>query len=199
MIFGFDKSGSFTSKDVLHLNLAVLVCQWVFTIVIIVRVHLLDSQNASALKYRQQLRLYVAVFLFLTGWMIVGYAGGLVRAGASVDAYVYITDFPGSLYYYMGLANALIWGLSATCVKRCVDKCCGGSVGAFTADRNTLELPLLSADGQRDSGMSSCCSDTWPLERTARSVMLPCGSETRSHASGGSCSARITRYRMRFA
>jgi hypothetical protein len=147
MVFGF-KFWMFGFEERRRLNLAFFVCQYASIFIITIRIHFVTAQNPAARKYFKQIILFMLTFLLLTMSFLIEQILGETNPRSDI-AYDYIVAFPGQLFCFMGLANALIWGLSATCMANCIKKCYGGT-DADTGSRrfgSELQLPLLHLAG----------------------------------------------------
>ena len=114
------------------------------------------AAGASAVtqKYRQQVLLFLGVFFVLTVQYLaydIIYAAGDSSELNSSGAGQYLNNFGNQFIAYMGVANAIMWGVSRTCLVSCINICYGGSdTSSSTGIGSGLQLPLLSHDHQQE-------------------------------------------------
>jgi hypothetical protein len=95
----------------------------------------IEAKNPSARKYQQQLRQYLIFFLvFMTARVLFHVQKNMFTGG--------VAAFFASLWALLGASNAMVWGVSRTCLLSCVNKCLSTDVLTF----------LEPQGGEADSG-----------------------------------------------
>jgi hypothetical protein len=95
----------------------------------------IEAKNPSARKYQQQLRQYLIFFLvFMTARVLFHVQKDMFTGG--------VAAFFASLWALLGASNAMVWGVSRTCLLSCVNKCLSTDVLTF----------LEPQGGEADSG-----------------------------------------------
>jgi hypothetical protein len=99
-----------------------------------------NAHSKAAAQYTTQMLLFIVALLVGT-LPAIPFNVVLLSGGSSEVLFLLVT-----LQFYLPFANALVWGLSKTCLLRCLGFCCYGSGDGLTTSQssgNALEMPLL--------------------------------------------------------
>ncbi len=155
----FGRGGSLF-KQYFILQAATLLVEWLWLVGVCVGMHWCGpaaaaGASAEVKKYKQQVLLFLVVFFLLT----VQYLAAFIINDAGDTSGQYLGYFGSQFIAYTGVANAIMWGVSRTCLISCIDTCYGDSGTSSSTDiGRSLQLPLLSHDHQQASGLSASAS-----------------------------------------
>lgn len=155
--FHFDHDATATAGNVRYYSLLTLylLLQWIWVSAVVV--HMNCGPNGSAARtartartaqtkaYRRQVLLFLAAFLLLTAQTaatFVTFATGAINLNDADDVYLFYFGSPS--LDYMGLVNAMLWGVSHSCVVNLINTCFGVDGRHGTGELTGLDMPLLA-------------------------------------------------------
>jgi hypothetical protein len=159
--------------DILLLFLLVLQWIWVFGIV----VHMYcgtGAPSAEVKAYRKQVLLFLIAFLLLTlqqAAFFIQNATGAYKNPNKAD--VYLNLFGQAFIDYIGVMNAVVWGITGSCFARLYLRVFGIQAGGLPAAAADLELPLLREP-----------NSMFPSQRDSHSQITPAIGDTYSPPAG---------------
>jgi hypothetical protein len=122
--------------------------------------------SAESRYYRQQITLFAAMFVLLTAPQT--YQQIQFLADPTFDFSDFTAYFGNNFTNWMGVGNAVVWGLSRTCLRTCISKFCLDSDLGAEEEVNLdtiqgLEIPLLQA--RYNTGSSGSRSSSSNMSR----------------------------------
>jgi hypothetical protein len=99
------------------LEFAFLVWQWFAVMVLCTRIHMIDARNAAAGKFKQQARWFLFIFMVTTvQWLLYEFVASPWVNNSLLHNQCYLKLFGQPLYMFTGLTNAIVWGVSRSCM-----------------------------------------------------------------------------------
>jgi hypothetical protein len=145
--FYFAEGGTTGFHRIYFLLTVLLALQWVWVSGIVVHMHCghNGAPTAEMKAYRKQVLLFLFAFLLLTvqaAAFFILLATGAYNRNNKADYYLYYFGY--AFLEYVGVVNALLWGVSHTCVVDVINTYFGVDDGISSNSTNGLEMPLIA-------------------------------------------------------
>jgi hypothetical protein len=143
------------------LLLVYLLLQWAWVVGVCLHMHFgMEVKTEASRAYRRQIFRFMLVFLALTVQQLVYSIAVIVFVGSpslcsrpfqSISSATSYLNYFGQMFLeYMGFANAILWGVSGSCLRTCVNKQFSHGVEGRQSSKSTgLELPLIQNESMQ--------------------------------------------------